>query len=107
MIFKIKLQKLKTIVEKITSRKVNITYTTMFEQGDNRKAVVTFNNIEANIVINSSNIKSVEDIIDAVAHETAHIILGTNEHSKRFLAKWNELFAEIKSKYSYVKKIVV
>jgi Zn-dependent peptidase ImmA (M78 family) len=100
---KIKLRKLKTITEEIVNKKVNITCTTMFNIKDERKAVVSFNDTVASIVINSNKIKTAEDVIDAVSHEIAHVYINSNKHTKEFTRKWNELFSLIKSKYLMTK----
>ena len=96
---KIKFKKLKNIAERIAEKPVNITSTTMFDAKDERKAVVTFNKSRVDIVINSLRIKSVEDVIEAISHEIAHVRIGSDKHNDEFAKLWNELYSKIRVEY--------
>jgi len=102
MVNKIKLKKLKRISEKITNIKVNITMTTAIN--DERKAVVIFNKKNADIVINGNKIKEINDVIDGVAHELAHIVLNSKKHNDKFLSKWADIYSTVKIEYENNKK---
>jgi len=61
------------------------------ELTSNLKAAVRFTDDRADIAINLNECKSASQVIDAVAHEVAHIILNNNQDDNPHAEKWAEL----------------
>ena len=57
----------------------------------NLRAVVSQEAGRIDILMNLLYNKNLEDVIDSLAHEMAHIVLGTGGHGREFARKWDEL----------------
>lgn len=104
MKYKIKWKKLKKISKEICKKQVDITLTTIEEEGENVRAATVFNSKGAHIVINGNKIKSVDDIINSISHELSHIVLGNNNHDDRFYTEWNRIYSTINIEYNLKSK---
>lgn len=94
------IRKLKKIVQEKVGNypKVNISLSTI-EQADDVNGVVIFNDKNADIIINGNNCKTDKQVIRAVAHETAHIVLKNNEHNNNHTMLWDEIDKEFNIAY--------
>jgi len=113
---KIKWGRLERILEDLCDRIVNITLTTHEltfmstaltwqnnlaapGRGEESVSAVSFNEIEAEFLLNAKRVKSENMVIRALAHEAAHILLKDPSHGTLFKEKWKELRKIIKEKY--------
>lgn len=94
---KIMWKKLKRITEKITKRKVNIHATTSLN--NNINAAVEFSKGEVDIAINLNNAKKIIEVIEAISHESAHVVLNSTKHNDEFSKKWLEIRRNILDAY--------
>jgi len=90
---KIKWKKLKNIIHKISKKDIELILSTELDSGINAATN------GKDIVINGNNIKSVEMVIEAIAHELVHIVDKFEEGSIEFSSKWNEYDKIIRKKY--------
>lgn len=98
---KIKWGRLKNIASKLSGRKVVINLTT--DNGmKGYNALVDFNSDEATIYLNGNKCKSLDMVIDAVAHELAHVITEDQQDSGRHKKTWDSLKEKIREEYNKV-----
>lgn len=93
----IKWKRLKKISEKIAGRQVNIHGTTTLNNGI--LAATDMGEDIINIAINLNKIKSDNMVIEAIAHELAHICNASQQHDNEFHSKRQELEGYIKILY--------
>lgn len=93
----IKWLRLKRIAEQISNRKIEILASTDLDANIN--AAVSFDEKSASVAINLANIKSVNDVINALSHELAHVVLETNEDDNAHFKKWESLRLKITKCY--------
>lgn len=87
---KIKWRRLKAIAERVAQRKVEIHCSTD-ALNDNIRAATQYSDELAHIVINLKEVKSAKDVIAAISHELAHIVLDTDQEDETFNQKWVEI----------------
>lgn len=95
---KIKWKRLKKIAEEIAGKPVHISASTLVE---NMRAGVVDNGKEVEILINLNVIKSLEEVIKAIAHELAHVVLQTDNENK-IEKLWSILEQKIVDKYKNI-----
>lgn len=83
---RIKWKKLKTIAQALFNTKVSIYATTEVDRlaDPNLRAVLTQEEDGVGILINLNRNKTLDDMIDCIAHEGAHYTLNSPDHDKRF-----------------------
>ncbi len=94
---KIKWGRLKRIAQKISGKNVDIYGST--RMSPEIRSAVEFNGGRADIGINLKQVKNVQEVIEALAHELAHVVLGDSAHTEEHKKKWRELTDKIKVKY--------
>lgn len=92
---RIKWKKLKSIAENICGREVNISGSTLV---NTVKAAVIDDGTTVEILINFNILKSLEDIIQGISHELAHVLLKTKDENK-ITPKWETVYENIKKRY--------
>lgn len=95
----IKWKRLRTIAEELTHRKISLILST--DMNDRMYSATTFTkgSKHANIIFNGLYLKTDDQIIDATAHECAHITLQNDSHSKEFNDLWIQYRLIITNKY--------
>lgn len=92
----IKWSRLVRICERITGRTITISLTTIFTEV---RAGVSFNDLSADIVLNGSLCKTDEDVIEALAHEIAHIMDGNTHHDNEFPNRMGAVSTQLRKEY--------
>jgi len=92
----IKWLRLKEILKEIIGKEVDLHGSTSL-LGDEVASVDS--NGDVHIAINLSKVKGIEDIIEVVAHEAAHAVLGVEKHSEAFWTTKRGLEKDITKKY--------
>jgi predicted metal-dependent hydrolase len=95
----IKWKKLRTIAEELTHRKISLILSTDMNDQINSATAFTKGSKRASIIFNGLYLKTDDQIIDATAHECAHITLQSDSHSEKFNALWNQYRSVITDKY--------
>lgn len=98
---KIKWKRLKNIASVIAKRNVEINLTT----DDSMKgynALVEYNGDSVLVFLNGNNCKSLDNVIDALAHELSHVVTGDQQDSNRHKKTWDSLKEKIKEEYHKV-----
>jgi predicted metal-dependent hydrolase len=91
--------RLQKIATEIANRKVTINLTTSSKITGYR-ALTEFNSQSMLVYMNGCLIKSVEEVIDALAHELAHVTLGTKDHGNEFDLEWARIRSLITERYN-------
>lgn len=94
---KIRWLRVKQAAEKIAGRPVSIHGST--DLPSHLRAAVDATKERVDIALNFQHVKSVEDVLAAVAHELAHIVAGTPHHGERFEAVWKEIKEKLMEDY--------
>ena len=96
MIDGIKLLRLKEIIQSEYGIDSNINLTTMLLDEDR----ALLNTITDEILVNGNQCKGTDDIIEAVAHEVAHLVKPSlKDGSEKFNRLWTEIFKNMGSIY--------
>jgi hypothetical protein len=104
---KIKWHRLQIILERLCKRKIDITLTThsftSTSPDEVSMSACVYNKKSANFLLNAYEIKSLFMVQNALAHETAHILLKhkvyPGKHDEEFNKKWKEVLTIIKKEY--------
>ncbi len=94
---KIKWLRLKRIAQDMSGRKVEISGSTSLRS--EIKAAVQYDDKNVDIAINLGCIKSIKDVIAAISHELAHVILGVDTDDQSHQKEWVRLEEEITRLY--------
>lgn len=94
----IKWKKLKRIASNLVGREVSLTLTTDSSM-DGYFALAEFNESKVLIIINGNKCKSIDEIIESIAHEIAHVIINNNQHTNEHEKTWRIIQEEMKRKY--------
>lgn len=92
----IKWIRLKNICCELTGLDVQIIAST---HESNYRAFVRREGLIIEIYLNLKFAKTINDVIESLAHELAHVILDSDRHCNNFTIKMNELKNLIKEKY--------
>lgn len=65
----------------------------------NLRAAVSREGLRVDILLNLLYNKNLEDVIDSLAHEMAHIVLGEDGHGPEFDRQWTKLRRSITREY--------
>ena len=100
MFNQIKWKRLRKILKDICKREVEITLTThIFYSEEGTISAVVFNEDHAEFLLSMNEVKDLEKVIQALAHEIAHVQLGYSDHTNEFYDMWKEMEEIIKDKY--------
>lgn len=96
MIDGIKLLRLKEIIQSEYGIESDINLTTMLLDDDR----ALLNTITDEILVNGNQCKGTDDIIEAVAHEVAHLVKPClKDGSEKFNSLWTEIFKHMSRLY--------
>lgn len=95
---KIKWKRLKRMCENEVGKVVSITLSTS-EAMDGYNALAQFNMGRVDVFINGNVCKSIDEIIDVLAHEIAHVTIGDSQHGNEHGLKWVELRGKFGTEY--------
>jgi len=98
----IKWRRLNRLAERETGKKVVISLTTSSGIKD-FVALVEKDMGVVSIFLNGNVCKSEDSVIDAEAHELAHVVLNHDQHGEDHTAKWLEIRERITKEYRRVK----
>jgi len=51
------------------------------------------------IALNLQYIKSTDEVLEAVAHEVAHVVAGTDEHDNKFAKTRDQVLEKLRQEY--------
>ena len=68
-------------------------------EGEESVSAVSFNDMEAEFLLDARRVKSIDMVIRALAHELTHVVLKDPSHDSEFNSKWKELRRTIKQRY--------
>lgn len=71
--------RMKDVLSSMTQRPVEIVLST--ELSDNLRSAIEFSDTNVLLCLNAKYSKNDDDIIETVAHEIAHVIVGNNQHN--------------------------
>lgn len=91
------MKRLATLARRVTNRPVSVTVTTALDESI--RSSVVFNPDGADVFINGNLCKTEEDVLDALAHELAHVTRGTNDHGDGFESEWNRILKLLTAAY--------
>ena len=89
--------RLKRICSELTGRKVELLASTSLPES--MRAAVTIRDDLVSIALNLSYVKSDMQVIRALSHEIAHVMLGTSDHTEAHEAMWDAMDERIKAMY--------
>ncbi len=58
-----------------------------------------FGEVDSDIALNLNRCKNINEVIDAIAHELAHIVMGSESDNNEHASKWSELKNEMSQRY--------
>lgn len=91
---KIKWKKLKKIIKQIYNKDIDILLATNIDEHIYSATSGKY------IYLNGNNIKSIEMVLKAIAHEMTHILYPKiNEKTFKFMVLWSQIQGEIENKY--------
>ena len=93
----IKWTRLKRIAQEITGKQINLHCSTSLEY--KIIAAVTFGGGEGDIALNLNRCKNIKDVLNAIAHEMAHIMLNSEVDDNKHKDKWTQLNDKITRRY--------